>query len=178
MFVCEIMLCGPIESRHDKRTNNTVNLFQKFIPTVEVEAHCDIPCGIYDPTPAKMAAMTVLKMTHQLKELGAHEIKDAEQVAMVARRVKVKEEHAELCKRELQILWSDFFKPEHLAKTPNLHDMFWKALKLGSQNKQEINEDEARALVAAVDEIAKVFYEAKGDAARFEAYKKVTDALV
>lgn len=162
-----------------------MKFINKIVPTFEAAAHCDIPCGIYDPTPAKMAAMTVLKMTRQLQELGGQnagpadrQANSAEHIEMITRRIATKEQHAELCKKELQILWSDFFKPEHLAKTPNLHDMFWKALKLGSQCKQEINEDAAQKLVAAVDEIAKIFYDAKGDSSRYDAYKKVTDAMV
>ena len=93
------------------------------------------------------------------------------------RRIAVKEEHAALCKKELLILWADFFKPEHLQKFPQLHEVFWKAAKLCSQNKQEVNEHAARELVAAVDEIAKIFYEAKGVPERYDAYRTLTDKL-
>lgn len=159
--------------------------FSKFLSVVDVQAHCDIPCGIYDPTPAKIAARTVQKMVMQMEELAPPHMPPtvADVYAMksfansIARRIKVKEDHAELCKRELSILWSDFFKPEHLEKAPNLHDMFWKALKLCSRNKQEVSREAADQLVAAVDEIAKVFYEVKGDSNRYESYKDVTDKL-
>ena len=150
--------------------------------TIRAEAHCDIPCGIYDPTPAKIAAKTVARMIEQMTELPmptepvSKPARDA-YIQALSRRVRVKEEHAELCKRELAILWADFFKPEHLEKFPQLHDMFWKALKLASKTKQEVNIDSAAQLVAAVDEIAKIFYEAKGDAERFNSYKNVTDKL-
>ena len=153
-----------------------------FLPNITAQAHCDVPCGIYDPTAAKVAAKTVARMTDQIaafelpKDLtDRHGLETY--VSAVARRVKTKEEHAETCKRELQILWSDFFKPEHLEKFPQLHDIFWKALKLASKTKQEVNIDSAAQLVAAVDEIAKIFYEAKGDAERFNSYKNVTDKL-
>src|SRR3990167_5879373 len=99
------------------------------------EAHCDIPCGIYDPTPAKLAAKTVQRMVEQLQAFHLPETWDDETavhhyVASVSRRVTIKEQQAETCKRELQILWSDFFKPEHLKEFPDLHATVWQALKL------------------------------------------------
>ncbi len=155
---------------------------KNFIPKLTAEAHCDVPCGIYDPTPAKIAAKTVARMVDQIEDI--HPPKDWNDalaartfVQSVSRRVAVKEEHAAVCKKELYILWSDFFKPEHLAKYPNLHDMFWKAAKLCSKDKQTISKEDAAALVAAVDEIAKVFYEIKGDPKRYDSYKDVTDKL-
>ncbi|MBI2122503.1 MAG: superoxide dismutase, Ni [Candidatus Sungbacteria bacterium] len=153
----------------------------KFIPTISVDAHCDIPCGVYDPTPAKIAAKTAQRMVMQINELKAPDMMDELAIKSylnsVGRRVAVKENHAELCKKELQILWSDFFKSEHLEKYPNLHDVFWKALKFCSKNKQEINLDAANDLVKAVDEIAKIFYEVKNSPDKYDAYKKITDTL-
>lgn len=164
---------------------NTSNFLSKIFPTLEAEAHCDIPCGIYDPTPAKIAAMTVLRMVLQMKELlppalppTAADVPAMKSFAnSFTRRIAVKEEHAALCKQELLILWTDFFKPEHLEKYPGLHEMFWKAAKLCSKNKQEVSEEAARDLVNAVDEIAKIFYEAKSAPEKYEAYKKITDTL-
>jgi len=159
-----------------------MDFLKKFLPSVTAQAHCDVPCGIYDPTAAKVAAKTVARMVDQLEalELPKNWNDHHEAISfshMVARRVAVKEQHAESCKRELEILWSDFFKAEHLAKLPQLHDIFWKAVKLCSKNKQEINKESAAQLVAAVDEVAKMFYEAKGAPERFDAYKLITDKL-
>lgn len=157
----------------------------KVFPEVGAEAHCDIPCGIYEPTPAKIAAMTVLRMTMQIGELHPpkgfplnFDLAAMKQFAnSMMRRIAVKEQHADLCKRELLILWTDFFKPEHLEKAPHLHDMFWKAAKLCSKNKQEVNEDAARELIAAVDEIARIFYAVKDVPERYAAYQAITDKL-
>jgi len=165
-----------------------LQLFSKFVPVVTAEAHCDIPCGIYEPTPAKIAAMTVLRMVLQIKELehAAEKLSTPASVPSeeikahlnsIIRRIVVKEEHARICKSELAILWSDFFKPEHGEKFPALHDTFWKALKLCSKNKQEVNEEAARELIEKVDEIAKIFYEAKGAPERYEHYQALTDKL-
>jgi len=154
----------------------------KILPSVTAEAHCDVPCGIYDPTPAKIAAKTVQRMVMQIKELKPgnhdHDISaDLEYTNAIARRITTKEKHAQECKNELAILWSDYFKPEHLEKYPDLHSIFWNALKLCSKNKQNIDEDASKELVIAVDNIAKIFYETKGDNERFESYKNVTDKL-
>jgi nickel superoxide dismutase len=80
----------------------------------------------------------------------------------LARYIAVKEHHAELCKRELDILWHDYFKPEHLAKYPDLHTLFWNTLKLASRCKQTVDRKAAEDLVAAVDRIAEIFWETKG----------------
>ena len=155
---------------------------QLFTKPIIVEAHCDIPCGVYDPTPAKIAARTVSRMVDQLQELSPP-ADTADRHALLSyihssgRRIAVKEEHAALCKRELEILWSDFFKPEHLIAYPDLHNIFWKAVKLCSKNKQEISKAAAGELIAVVDAIAKIFYAVKGDPARFDAYRAITDSL-
>jgi nickel superoxide dismutase len=153
----------------------------KILPEITAEAHCDIPCGIYEPTPAKIAAVTVRRMVEQIESLEKPKDSDTEKLSHyhndVGRRIAVKEEHAELCKKELLILWTDFFKPEHLEKFSNLHETFWKAAKLCSKNKQEVNRETAQQLVDAVDEVAKIFYEVKGTPERFEAYKTLTDKL-
>ena len=160
-----------------------ISHLSKIVPTIIAEAHCDIPCGIYEPTPAKIAAVTVLRMALQINELRPPQMPPTDVAAMkamansMARRIMVKEQHAEMAKRELLILWTDFFKAEHVQKFPQLHDLFWKAAKLCSKNKQEVNEEAARELVAAVDEIAKIFYEAKGVPERYEAYQRITEKL-
>ena len=153
----------------------------KFIPQILAQAHCDIPCGIYEPTVAKLAAKTVARMVQQIKELEFPQDLDKDTIFQyvnsISRRIKTKEDHAELCKKELEILWSDFFKKEHLEKVPNLHEIFWQAVKLCSKNKQEVNTDAAQKLVEKVDEIAKIFYEVKGVPERFKAYREITDQV-
>lgn len=154
----------------------------QLLPEVKAEAHCDIPCGIYDPTPAKIAAKTVQRMVMQIKELKepknlSDEHASTEYLNAITRRIQNKEKYSQICKEELSILWSDYFKPEHLEKYPDLHQTFWDALKLCSKNKHSIDEDLTHELVMQVDSIAKIFYETKSDEKRFEAYKEVTDKL-
>ena len=123
----------------------------------DVYAHCDIPCGIYDPITAKIAAQTVLKMSARIEALGS-----SEDINTYSRYVAVKEEHAQSVKKELNILWSDWFKPEHLEKYPNLHELFWNANKLAGANKQGVSSDSAKKLLETVDEIAEIFWATKG----------------
>jgi nickel superoxide dismutase len=157
------------------------NIVSSLVPTLTAEAHCDVPCGIYEPVPAKIAAKTVQRMIEQEDALELPDWKDKHAVEhyleSITRRTVTKERHADLCKHELYTLWSDFFKPEHLVKFPDLHDMFWKAVKLCSKVKQEGHLEDAKALVEAVDGIAKTFYAAKGDPERYTAYAAITDKL-
>ncbi len=137
------------------------HLLLNALPTQPVFAHCDVPCGIYDPKPAQIAAATVAKMVEKidaLPEMGKMSMDDHNNFV---RMVSTKEEHAQKCKTELLILWTDYFKPEHVEKFPELHDTFWKAAKLCSENKQHVSKESAEKLVAVVDEIADVFAKSK-----------------
>lgn len=138
------------------------SLLYRFFPAKSVYAHCDVPCGIYTIEPAQTAAKTVVKMVEKLYEqvppadgAGRREWLEFENV--LARCIAVKEEHAQKCKDELLILWTDYFKQEHLKTFPDLHEKFWKAAKLCSKVKQEVNMEVATQLKSAVEEIADIF---------------------
>ncbi len=131
-----------------------------FIPPQDIFAHCDVPCGIYDPKAAQTAAATVLKMTQLILEFDKPD-KTINDHNKLTRCIMTKEEHAQKCKDELLILWTDYFKPEHLAIFPDLHDTFWKAAKLCSSTKQEVSLQHAQDLVKAVDGIAEMFFATK-----------------
>lgn len=143
-----------------------LDLLIKIFPSRPVYAHCDIPCGIYDPHIAQMAAHTVIRMTNFLKDLHASSdnapFEERKKIIHdIARVTKVKEEHAELCKREITTLWGDYFKPEHLEKFPELHDLVWKTLKLASKCKQNIDPEAAEELLANTQKIAEIFWKTK-----------------
>ncbi len=124
-----------------------MDLRSVLAPRLVAHAHCDIPCGIYDPSAATIAAQT--------------EATDLANRNTFIRSVQVKEEHAQICKKELLILWTDYFKPEHLEKYPKLHETFWKAAKLCSKNKQTVDAQAAADLQAAVKEISDIFWATK-----------------
>ena len=136
------------------------------LPATVVEAHCYGPCGVYDPASARVAAEAVLAMTKKLKALDAPSAGDATALATYnntfSRYVAVKEEEAQKAKKELLILWTDYFKPEHLATFPDLHDTFWKAAKLCSACKVNIDQGKAEELMAAVEKIHGMFWQSKG----------------
>lgn len=136
------------------------NLLIKLLPKRAVFAHCDIPCGIYDPATAKLAAKTVVTMVQKINQLPKENPTVDDRNSFV-RMVSVKEQHAEICKREVLILWTDYFKVEHLEKFPDLHDLVWKTTKLCSENKRGVDEGKAQELVEAVDKIAEVFEQTK-----------------
>lgn len=137
-----------------------------WLKAQKAEAHCDIPCGIYDPIAAKIAAQTVQKMVQRIQALerpAANADAAAAQAYAntLARYVTVKEEHAEVVKKELRILWTDYFRPEHIQAHPDLHTTFWNAEKLAGRNKQNVDMAAARELVATVDRISQVFWSTK-----------------
>ena len=136
------------------------------LPAPVAEAHCDGPCGVYDPASARVAAEAVLSMTKKLKAMEAPASGDAAALAAYnntfGRYVAIKEEEAQKTKKELLILWTDYFKPDHLANFPDLHDTFWKAAKLCSACKVNIDQAKAEELMAAVEKIHGMFWQSKG----------------
>src|SRR5881397_179684 len=139
----------------------------RISPAPIAYAHCDIPCGIYDPHHAQLAAHTVVRMVdliNQLDKPGASATPEQRQeyTNKLARYIATKEQHSEIAKNELRILWADYFKPEHLKTFPELHDLVWKALKTGSKARQEINLQAAEDLLKATNDIASIFWKTKG----------------
>jgi superoxide dismutase, Ni len=136
----------------------TNRLVLALAPTIVVSAHCDIPCGIYDPHGAVLAAQTVAKMVDLIGALDGGSPADRNKFV---RCVAVKEQHAEKVKHEVQVIWSDYFKPEHLAAFPELHTKVWNLLKLAGKNKQNVDAEAAAQLQAAVKEFADIFWSTK-----------------
>ena len=131
---------------------------ERMLSVRTASAHCDIPCGIYDPISAKIAAQTVQKMVLRIESL--EDTGDVAYANTLGRYVTVKEEHAELCKHELRILWADYTWPGTDAN--EIAAKFNAALKLAGQCKQTVSMENAEALVASVDDIASVFWSTKG----------------
>tara|TARA_B100000686_G_C16774992_1_gene967818 strand:+ start:1293 stop:1766 length:474 start_codon:yes stop_codon:yes gene_type:complete len=137
----------------------------EFTEIPVAEAHCDGPCGVYDPASARIAAEAVRSMTKKILDLTPPEPGDTQAVASylntVGRYVAIKEEQAELAKHELLVLWTDYFKPVHLEANPDLHDVFWNAAKACSECKQHVSTEAADDLMAAVEKIHNIFWESK-----------------
>ncbi len=132
-------------------------------PTIEAHAHCDGPCGVYDPASARVAAEAVQSMTKKMLALMTDEAMANPQNQMTLGRYSaIKEEESQKCKDELLILWTDYFKPQHLEANPDLHDTFWQAAKLCSACKVEVSEQHAQELMDAVEAIHHMFWASKG----------------
>lgn len=128
-------------------------------PTKVAHAHCDAPCGVYDPASARIAAEAVLSLAKKLQPVDGTDLADRN---TRVRYILIKEQQADVVKHELDVLWHDYFKPNHLEQYPDLHTKFWNATKLASQNKHEVNIEAAEQLMQAIEEIHNIFWATKG----------------
>ncbi len=118
-----------------------------------VSAHCDLPCGVYDPAQAKIEAQSVKACMEKFNASDDEVFK--------GRAVAIKEQRADLVKHHLWVLWTDYFKPEHLEKFPQLHELFWKSTKAAGESKKTNDVAVADGLLSQIDEIDKIFWETK-----------------
>lgn len=134
-----------------------------YLPIHTAHAHCDIPCGIYDPHQAQLGALTVIRMMDIMHELGdAHKEQDVEFRNSMIRAVKVKEDHAQMVKHEVQVIWGDYFKQEHLDKYPELSRLVHEIMKLASSGKQTVERSNGVKLLEKVNRFAEIFWETRG----------------
>ena len=127
--------------------------FDRLVPPAVVSAHCDLPCGVYDPAQARIEAESVRAVQQKYKDSGDEAFK--------ARALVIKEERADLVKHHLWVLWTDYFKPEHLEKYPQLHELFWKATKAAGESKKSTDPAQGDQLLALISDIDKIFWETK-----------------
>ena len=118
-----------------------------------VSAHCDLPCGVYDPAQARIEAQSVKACQEKHNASDDPEFK--------VRAIQIKEERAEMTKHHLWVLWTDYFKPEHLAAHPDLHDTFWKATKTAGEAKKTNDPEVGQRLIDEIDAIAEIFWATK-----------------
>ena len=131
-------------------------MLARFIaPTIEVSAHCDLPCGVYDPAQARIEAESIKAIIGK--------VADNDDPDFRTRAIIIKEQRSELVKHHLWVLWTDYFKPPHFERYPQLHELFNKATKLAgaSGTKGELDAGKADELLAKIDEIAEIFWETK-----------------
>ncbi|WP_122818208.1 superoxide dismutase, Ni [Nocardioides pantholopis] len=127
-----------------------------FAPTLEVSAHCDLPCGVYDPAQARIEAESVKAIIAKVADNADPDFR--------TRAVLIKEQRSDLVKHHLWVLWTDYFKPPHFEKYPQLHQLFNEATKLaggGGGTKAVFDAEVADQLLAKIDQIAEIFWETK-----------------
>lgn len=142
-----------------------LRFLDRLSPPKPVHAHCDVPCGVYEPDSMMWAVETCWKLVEKLIALEVPKAGDKEHELeyhnTVIRAVMIKEEYAQICKTQILILWTDYFKPEHLAKWPDVHEKIWKATKQCSVVKRTVNLEEVKKLKNMCEEIANIFRETK-----------------
>ncbi|MDA8025068.1 MAG: superoxide dismutase, Ni [Actinomycetota bacterium] len=123
-----------------------------FSPRV-VSAHCDLPCGVYDPAQARIEAESVKACMEKFNA--------SEDLTFRERAVRIKEDRSELVKHHLWVLWTDYFKPAHLEAHPQLHDLFWSATKSAGEAKKTNDVAVAERLLSEIEQINTIFWETK-----------------
>jgi nickel superoxide dismutase len=132
-----------------------MNLMEWIRPSRTVAAHCDLPCGIYDPEQARIEAESCLKIDEKYA--------DSKDETFRARAVVIKEERAELAKHHLDVLWSDWYKPEkHDAKFPQLKEVLKQAVSQGSKVKASMDKAEAQKWLELIDQVDQIWQKAGG----------------
>ena len=122
-------------------------------PRRTVHAHCDLPCGVYDPAQARIEAESVKACQEKFQA--------SDDPVFRERAVAIKEERADLVKHHLWVLWTDYFKPEHLEKHPELHELFWTATKAAGETKKTTDTAVAQRLLDSIAEIDTIFWDTK-----------------
>lgn len=126
------------------------------------KAHCDVPCGIYDPIPAQIDALTVVRMMDLMDALAEGDEKTRKSFHnSMTRYIAVKEDHAEKAKHEIRVIWGDFIKDAHVEKYPQLPGLVHKIMQLGSKCRQTADRDNGLAFVDAINEFAEIFWAIK-----------------
>jgi nickel superoxide dismutase len=143
-----------------------ISLVSNVLPAQTAHAHCDLPCGIYDPHQAQLAAHTVIRMTSIINEMHASSenapFEEKKKIIHdLSRATRIKDEHAEIVKHEVRVIWADYFKPEHLEQHGNLHELVFSIMKLASKARQEVNMDAANELLMKVQDFSELFWKTK-----------------
>jgi nickel superoxide dismutase len=133
--------------------SRVLSIIDRFSPPEQVHAHCDLPCGVYDPAQARVEAESVKAIQ---EKYGA-----SDDDAFKTRALAIKEERADLVKHHLWVLWTDYFKPPHLEKYPQLHQLFWDATKAAGATKGSVDPATGQKLLDQIAEIDKIFWETK-----------------
>jgi nickel superoxide dismutase len=126
-----------------------------------VHAHCDLPCGVYDPAQARIEAESVAKIQEKYQDAANQKKPSESEEDFRTRCLAIKEERADMVKHHLWVLWTDYFKPEHLEAHPDLHDKFWKATKAAGDAKKSQDPEQGKQLLALIDQVAEIFWATK-----------------
>ena len=136
-------------------------LIRLFRPSRVAYAHCDVPCGVYDPAQARIEAESVRAIQQRYQDAENFKSSNESVEEYRTRCLKIKEERADLVKHHLWVLWTDYFKPNHLEQYPELHETFWKATKAAGDSKRSTDPQQGQDLLDQIKEIDRIFWETK-----------------
>ncbi len=139
-----------------------VNAIDKIANFKEAKAHCDVPCGIYDPITAQISALSTIRMADLMNELDKTGEKNLECKNKMVRYIVTKEEHAEKAKHEIRVIWGDFLKEQHFKKYPQLDGLVHKIMEVGSKVRQSPEREVGVELLDLINQFAEIFWEIKG----------------
>lgn len=130
------------------------------------EAHCDIPCGVYDPGPALIAAVSVVRLMDIMHEGVSQRAEPAALHNFLARCTLRKEEEAEKVKHEIRVIWGDYFKAPMIESHPEIHALTHSIMQKASACKQDVHREDGEALVELVNQFSEIFWSTKGKETR------------
>jgi nickel superoxide dismutase len=133
--------------------SRVLSILDRLSPPERVSAHCDLPCGVYDPAQARIEAESV-KATQEKYQASSDD-------TFKTRALLIKEERADLVKHHLWVLWTDYFKPPHLEKYPQLHQLFWDATNAAGATKGSVDPATGQKLLDLIAQIDTIFWETK-----------------
>jgi nickel superoxide dismutase len=134
-------------------TSYLFSLADRVAPPRTAHAHCDLPCGVYDPAQARIEAESVKACMEKFNA--------SDDPVFRQRAIMIKEERAELVKHHLWVLWTDYFRPEHAERFPELHELVWTTTKAAGETKKTCDVAVANRLLEGIAEIARIFQETK-----------------
>jgi nickel superoxide dismutase len=144
-----------------------IDSLDKNIGVEEAKAHCDVPCGIYDPIVAQINALTVVRMMDLMADLdGGSGTDKAAYHNSMSRYIAVKEEHAEKAKHEIRVIWGDYIKSQHIEQFPEFPTLTHNIMALGSKCRQTVDRGAAVDFVEAINKFAEFFWQTKGVATK------------
>ncbi len=142
--------------------HNYLNRINVRVGFPEVKAHCDIPCKIYDPAIALISTLSVIRLIDIINDTQASADKSSEGYQnTMARSIQRKEEESENLKREIRIIWGDYFKEPQFKEHPEIHELTHQIMLLASGAKQNVNRDDALKLLESVNQFAEIFWATK-----------------
>jgi nickel superoxide dismutase len=139
-----------------------LNRLSQHLAIPEAQAHCDIPCKIYDPISAQLAALSVIRFLDLINELQQKDSLSANEQAQLIRLINEKEEHAAKVKEEVRVIWGDFFKAPQFAELPDTHELAHSIMLAASACKQNTDREKGEKLLELVNTFANYFWKAKG----------------